>query len=244
MNKKKNTIIILCLAVALVGTYFLIKPHGLKRYVTDTSFEYTEVDGGIVLTEYTGDNRDIIIPAKIDGKAVLSVKGAFAGNTTIRNVRVSDGIVSVDYMAFWHCISLESVELPDSVESIGHAAFDKCIALKKVTVGKKLTNIMPYAFSGCVSLSDITLPNGLRFIGENAFEGCTELGKIVIPSSVEIIGGVTQDENSDSDSTQNAYDKQIGSTEREAFPDCGDLEIEIDAENPHYTVADGKIVSK
>lgn len=244
MNKKKNIIIIVCLIIALVGSYFLIKPHGFRRYVTDTSFEYTEVDGGIVLTEYTGKNKDITIPSKINGKQVLSIEGAFAGNTTVRSVRISEGIISIDYMAFWHCISLETVELPNSVESIGHAAFDKCIALKEIKVGKNLVNIMPYAFSGCISLADISLPDGLRFIGENAFEGCTELGKIYIPSSVEIIGGITQDENTADTDNTGAYDKQKGLTERDSFPDCGDLKIEIDPENGYYQVVDGKIVSK
>ncbi len=244
MTKKRTLTIVLCLIIALLGSYSLIKPHGLIRYVTDSSFEYLDIEGGIVLTKYTGSNKDIIIPAKIDGKKVLSIEGAFMGNTDVRNVRVSEGVVSVDYMAFWHCISLENVDLPDSVETVGHAAFDKCISLKKITFGKNLTNIMPYAFSGCVSLSSVTLPEGLRFIGEKAFENCGKLENIYVPESVEVIGGVTEEENTDSEITLDAYKAQIGSVERESFQGCEKLKIEIAENNPYYKVQDGKIISK
>lgn len=243
-NKTKNIVIAVCLIVAVLGSYFLIKPHGFIRYVTDSSFEYIDIDGGISLTKYTGKNKDIIIPAKIDGKSVLSIKGAFMGNTDVRNIRISEGIISIDYMAFWHCISLENVDLPNSVETIGHASFDKCISLKKIKLGKNLANIMPYAFSGCLSLSYITLPEGLRFIGEKAFENCSELNEIYIPESVEIIGGVTQEENSDIAATQSAYRSQIGSTEKDSFGGCEKLEIKIAESNPYYKIQNGEIISK
>lgn len=235
MNRnKKIALIAVCLIVAVLGTYFLIKPHGLTRYVTDSSFEYEQIDGGIILTKYTGKNKNIIVPAKIDGNAVLSLKGTFFGNSTVENVRISEGIISVDYMTFWHCISLESVELPNSVETVGHATFKNCIGLEKVRFGKNLVNIMPYAFSGCVSLKSVSMPDGLRFIGENAFDGCESLGKVTVPASVEVIGGVTSDL---------PYDVQIGSVDKEAFPNCGDLVVKIDSKNPYYKIESGKIVS-
>lgn len=240
----KKIAVAVCLIVAVLGSYFLIKPHGFIRYVTDTAFEYTEVDGGIVLTKYTGENKDIIIPSKIDGKAVLSLKGTFCADGNIRNVRVSEGVVSIDYMAFWHCVSLESVTLPDSVETVGHAAFDRCISLEKIRLGKNLTDIMPYAFNGCVSLKNVALPQGLRFIGEKAFDGCVSLGEITIPSTVEIIGGVTQDGKAGKEEIRRAYSEQIGKTDREAFGNSGKLKIEIAEDNPYYKIENGKITSK
>lgn len=240
----KKIAVAVCLIVAVLGSYFLIKPHGFIRYVTDTAFEYTEVDGGIILTKYTGENKDIIIPPKIDGKTVLSLKGTFCADGNVRNVKISEGIISVDYMTFWHCVSLESVTLPDSVETVGHAAFDRCISLEKIRLGKNLTDIMPYAFNGCVSLKNVALPQGLRFIGEKAFDGCVSLGEITIPSSVEIIGGVTQDGKAGKEEIRRAYSEQIGKTDREAFGNSGKLKIEIAEDNPYYKIENGKITSK
>lgn len=242
-RNKKIALIAVCLVVAVLGTYFLIKPHGLTRYVTDSSFEYEEIDGGVVLTKYTGKNKNVIVPAKIDGKTVLSLKGAFFGNSTVENVRISEGIRAVDYMTFWHCISLESVELPDSVETVGHAAFNKCIGLKKVRLGKNLVNIMPYAFSGCELLSDISLPEGLRFIGENAFENCSDIKRLTVPASVEVIGGVTEQGASDGDRAY-SYSEQVGSVERDSFPGCDALKLEIADANPYYIIESGEICQK
>lgn len=243
-NIKKKTAVAVCLVIAVLGSYFLIRPHGFIRYVTDSAFEYIEVDGGIILTKYIGDSKDIIVPAKIDGKSVLSLKGAFCGDTSVRNVRLSEGIVSVDYMTFWHCVSLESVDLPDSLETVGHAAFEGCVSLEKVRLGKNLTDIMPYAFGGCQALKSVDLPECLRFIGEKAFDGCVSLGEVFIPSSVEIIGGVTPDKKGGKEEIRRAYSEQIGETDREAFSNCGKIKIEIDSENPHYKIENGKITSK
>ncbi|MDD6021825.1 MAG: leucine-rich repeat domain-containing protein [Oscillospiraceae bacterium] len=240
----KKIVVAVCLAVIITGSYFLIKPHGFVRYVTDSAFEYTESGGGLILTKYTGGEENLIVPSNIDGKPVLALEGTFCANISLKNVRISEGVLSVDYMAFWHCVSLESVELPDSLETVGHAAFDKCISLKKVTVGKNLTYIMPYAFSGCLSLESFTLPQGLRFIGENAFENCSGLRNIYIPESVEIIGGVTGEKTNNADENEKAYDEQKGSVKRQSFSGCGDLKIEISEENPYYQVSDGKIMSK
>lgn len=239
-KNKKLALVAVCLAVAVLGTYFLIKPHGFTRYITDSSFEYEEVDGGIILTRYTGKNKNIIVPSKIDGKNVLSLKGAFFGNSTVENVRISEGIRAVDYMTFWHCISLESVELSDSVETVGHAAFNKCIGLKKVRLGKNLVNIMPYAFSGCELLDDVSLPEGLRFIGENAFENCSNLEKLTVPSTVEVIGGVTEEDGDFSSS----YRQQVGSLEHDAFSGCDELKLKISDENPYYIIENGRLASK
>lgn len=69
---------------------------------TYQNFEYEEnSDGGITITKYTGSDTEVVIPSKIDGKAVTSI----------------------GYEAFLFCTSLTSVTIPDNVTSIGDKAF-------------------------------------------------------------------------------------------------------------------------
>jgi len=48
--------------------------------VTDASkFEYEEVEGGISITDYTGDDEIVVIPEIIDGQKVVEIgSSAFA----------------------------------------------------------------------------------------------------------------------------------------------------------------------
>jgi hypothetical protein len=64
-------------------------------------FETEEEDGQLTITRYTGSEKDVCIPERINGLPVTSIgKGAFSGN------------------------QLTSVTIPNSVTSIGKWAFD------------------------------------------------------------------------------------------------------------------------
>lgn len=240
----KKIMVVVCLFVIIFGIYFLVKPYGLVKYVTDNSFEYTQTENGIVLTKYTGDNENIIIPNEIDGKKVVSLSGAFYGNNIIENVIVADGIEIIDYMAFWHCINLVSIEIPDSVKTIGHAAFNSCISLQKIKGDFSYTQIMPYAFTNCVSLKTIVLPETLEFIGEKAFEECEDLKEITIPASVQTIGGTTESQQTDAQGNVIIPEDQRGSTKNTVFDGCPELKITIADGNEYYYCEDNVIKSK
>lgn len=245
MNEnRKKIMIVVCLLVIIFGIYFLVKPYGLVKYVTDSSFEYAQAENGIILTKYTGENKNIIIPEKIDGKNVVSLSGTFYGNSSVENVIIPKGVETVDYMTFWHCINLVSVELPESVRTIGHAAFNSCISLKKIKGTFAYTHIMPYAFTNCVSLGSIDLPETLEFIGEKAFEDCESLKKIAIPSGVQIIGGITESQQTDEAGNVIVPEDQRGSTEKTVFDGCPELTITIAGDNEYYFCEDNVIKSK
>lgn len=240
----KKIMIVVCLLVIFLGIYLLVKPYGFINYVTDDNFEYTQTDNGIILTKYTGENKNIIIPAKIDGQNVVSLSGTFYGNNIVENVIISQGIETVDYMAFWHCINLVGIEIPESVKTIGHAAFNSCISLEKIKGEFNYTQIMPYAFSNCISLESIILPDTLEFIGEKAFEDCESLKKIEIPASVQIIGGTTESQQTDAEGNVILPEDQRGSTKNTVFDGCSELQIMIADGNEYYYCEDNVIKSK
>ncbi|MDE7233871.1 MAG: leucine-rich repeat domain-containing protein, partial [Ruminiclostridium sp.] len=67
-------------------------------------FNYSEIDGGIRIDKYTENDKEVVIPAMIDGKPVTMIgDSALQQNETV-----------------------ESVTIPDSVEVIGERAFMLC----------------------------------------------------------------------------------------------------------------------
>ncbi len=121
---------------------------------------YTFVGAGFYTVDGIGSSTetDIFIPARyndgVHGEAPVGTVNykAFAGNTSLRRIR-----------------------LPDSVTMIGNAAFRDCTALGEVVLPDSITRIYPSAFSGCISLTNIKLPSALVYMGERLFEGCSAL---------------------------------------------------------------------
>lgn len=101
---------------------------------SDTDFTVSAKDNGVMITGYTGSDVAVTIPSSINGEPVIAVDDyAFADNTNIQSVILSEGI-----------------------QSLGESSFAECTALKTVTVPASVTQISAYAFESCSSLTDIT----------------------------------------------------------------------------------------
>jgi len=157
-----------------------------------SSFEYEQMMGGVKITEYIGENTDVVIPAKIEGKQVVEIgHGAFYGCGSLTSITIPNGVTSIDSSAFFSCRSLTSITIPNGVTSIGNSAFYSCTSLTSIIIPNGVTSIGPGAFSGCESLTSVTIPNSVTDIGNRAFDGCKSLTSITIPNSVTDIGNFT-----------------------------------------------------
>ena len=108
-------------AIYVAGEQF----EDVKEY---GDYLYTELsDGTVKIVSYYSEDKNVVIPSKIDGKAVTQI----------------------DDYAFAFCYSMESVTLPDSVTSIGEYAFIDCTSLKNITIPNSVTSIGDYAFGYC-----------------------------------------------------------------------------------------------
>ncbi len=124
-----------------------------------------------VLTKYTGNGGDIIIP-----NGVKTIEdGAFEGCTSLTSVNIPDSVRTIGDWAFARCTSLTSVIIGNRVRIIGSGAFCDCKSLKSVTISNSVTVIEWSAFEGCTSLTSVTIPNSVTEIAYNAFNGCTSL---------------------------------------------------------------------
>lgn len=84
---------------------------------------YTVENGEATVTGYRGDDRQLVIPASIDGYKVTAIGANAFEDSAITSVIISDGIVSVGWFAFNGCNRLTSVTVPNSVTEIGYYAF-------------------------------------------------------------------------------------------------------------------------
>lgn len=135
-------------------------PFEVAEYVVDR----TSASAGLkvdqhtgIITEYKGTDNCVVIPEylNVGGGDVVKVTGiaptAFAGNTNIVGVILSDFITEIPDNAFAGCSSLYGL------------------------LGGDITSIGSRAFSGCSSIVDSGVASKVTYLGENAFEGAERL---------------------------------------------------------------------
>ena len=145
----------------------------LDRLTNKDGFVYTVLeDGSAQIVGYTGGQKKVAIPAKLDDQPVTSIGDkAFRGNAV-----------------------MQSVLIPDSVTRIGNDAFANCIALKDAPMPKKLVSLGRGVFWDCKKLDNVgTLPETLTDVGENPFPNCQSLKSVKVAGKnpyLEVKGGV------------------------------------------------------
>lgn len=108
-------------------------------------------DGLCYVSGITGDDEVVVIPPKVTlgmrEYAVTGIEGeAFAGNTHIRELIVSEGIADLDYLALSSMKALETVVLPDTVTRIKSQCLAFCPKLRDLYVTRKLLIVDDHAF--------------------------------------------------------------------------------------------------
>ena len=166
----------------------------LTAVVQALDFTYTNTNGTITITGYTGPGGNVTIPSTIDGLPVTSVGDyAFYVSTSIAKVTIPNGVTNIGDNAF-NGSSLAGVTLGNNVTTIGSYSFGFCYGLTNVILPDSVTCIkdgagwVGGAFGFCESLTNVTFGKGLTNIGVYAFVECHSLTKVVIPKSVAQIG--------------------------------------------------------
>ena len=112
-------------------------------------------------------------------------KGAFF-KTSIKNIKLPNGLKSLGDFSFYNCIMLESILLPADLVKIGSFAFCNCTSLKSIDLPNGILRINNSTFKNCSSLKKVLLSDNLKTIGNNAFSS-TGLCEVQLPSSVKEI---------------------------------------------------------
>ena len=128
---------------------------------------YTEVEGGIMITGYTGDEQVLTIPAAINRKPVVSISGS--GNyPDITSLTIPEGVLRIEPYTMANKWGLKTLILPDSLEYIGGHAFEWCYGLSEVSFGSHLRELGDYAFSQS-RVSRFVLPASLEILGRGSY---------------------------------------------------------------------------
>ena len=126
----------------------------------------------------TGSRKNTAQYDNFDGKA-----------TTVEipeTVKVNDKVYSVttlDPKAFAGNTVVKKVVLTDKITKISKNSFNGCTGLKKLVFGNNTKVIGANALKGCSSLTSLNITENVENIRKNAFAGCDNLKKLVIRSN-------------------------------------------------------------
>lgn len=169
MKKLLPLILSICIFVCPILTGCDDEGSDDGKFSPVSDFKFELVDGGVSVMSYSGTDTEIYIPEKADGKKVVAIsKEAFAKNTEIEKVVISDTVEYIDQGAFLYCINLKSVEIPGNVETIGVSAFYLCKKLSDVKIGDGVEKIEQFAFIECYDLKSLYVPESVKEIGAEA----------------------------------------------------------------------------
>ena len=153
-------------AVVIAAAMFAGALHAdLTRYIEKVDgwtweYEIAEGKAQYVVGSFTSDkyakpSADLVIPAKLGGKAVASLGVNALQGCEFTTVTIPSTVTTIGYHAFGYCTNLKSVKLPDSVKNVAYHAFEGCTGLQCVDFGKNVSFIGVKAFDGCSSLRSL-----------------------------------------------------------------------------------------
>ncbi len=104
----------------------------------------------------------------LGGAAVIAPE-QFAGDASLTDIVIPEGVAEIGERAFCGCPALESVILPQSLRKIGKMAFMECRKLKIVILQEGVEEIETNAFGGTENLGLVELPDSLQKVDRNLF---------------------------------------------------------------------------
>ena len=102
---------------------------------------------------------------------------AFANCSKLSHVNFDDesDLARISSYAFQYCTSLREIKLPNGVVTIHSNAFKRCTALSEITLPASISTIHEKAFQNCTGLTEVTFKGKPEMIAWDAFVGCKKL---------------------------------------------------------------------
>ena len=167
----------------------VIKNAKLQYPKTNEDFYYNVYDSYIKITKYIGDKEVVIVPSKIDELPVYVIGDEAFEGTSVKDVRISEGIYQIGASCFEDCALLETVDMPESVTLVGDSAFYSCTSLKEIVFPENVSEISSSVCYQCFSLTSVKILATGRDseINRSAFEDCESLEIVYISEAVTYI---------------------------------------------------------
>ena len=143
------------------------KSSSTVNATSESDFEFDSAKGEI--TGYKGNEKDLVIPSKIDGKQVYGLGKSALNEKGLTSVVLPEGMTYLKWGALGKN-DLTSVKMPSTMRRIEAYAFVLNKQLKHVELNKGLKSIETFAFSNLPSLSgEMDIPSTVEWIGPKAF---------------------------------------------------------------------------
>ena len=175
-----------------------VEAAGDSTQNTYGNFGYEEYNGGIRITDYTGTEDSVSVPAEINGKKVIVIAPeVFAWHNELKSITLPEGLESIGYR-FIAGTRITSLTVPSTVTEC-----DNNYGRHGITEGSSLetlifadgTKTIPRCFcykgdygSYNYTLQHIEIPESVTEIGEKAFDGCAALEEIEIGKEISRVG--------------------------------------------------------
>ncbi|HCB95787.1 MAG TPA: hypothetical protein DEP65_09415 [Ruminococcus sp.] len=145
-------------------------------------------DNQLMITEYLGTNKDVVIPETFNNYTVTTIGSSVFNSKDITSVEMPDSITEIKDYAFSSNRNLKSVKLSKNLETLGTNVFFNCRSLESIELPTTLKDIGVYAFAAA-GLKSVTIPESDTFtkLGEFMFYQCQELTEVTRPSTVKEI---------------------------------------------------------
>ena len=90
------------------------------------NYTYRIENNCAILTSYLGNEKNVVIPAAVDGYVVIGLDDRVFAERDIESVTIPETVERIGWFTFYQCVHLEKVVLPQKLSSIGYASFDGC----------------------------------------------------------------------------------------------------------------------
>ena len=142
----------------------------INEYAPDKvgeEWQYEIHEGEVTITKYTGTDEELVIPSTIVGLPVRHIAyRAFYNNTSLKSVKIPEGVKSIKNEAFRSCTYLNMISLPSSLESIEENAFGYSESIESIKLYYDYRSEFTKVFKKCVNLHYIN-DNSITYKGAN-----------------------------------------------------------------------------
>ena len=126
-----------------------------------SDYEFVEIDGGLCITKYNGNDEELTIPSTVGGVRILKIGDyAFAENKSIKKLIIPDGIEELGSGTFAECTSITNITIPVDIKYDGvHSATLEEVYSNNDPLGGDYYRKVS-TFSGCSNIEMITYTPG------------------------------------------------------------------------------------
>ena len=193
-----------------IGPVLFLLVIGMTAYAcaeeaeTFTSGGYTYTlneDGSAVISKYSGWDKELTIPSKLDGHPVNGIGDeAFYYRQSLTSVTIPDSVTDLGANPWKSCENLTAISVSPEHPSLAvidgalYSKADKRLVWVPMStegmfeIPQGIRIIGDWAFSDCESLTSVTIPDSVTAIDDWAFYRCESLTSVTIPDSVTSIG--------------------------------------------------------